>query len=77
MIKFNLFYCLLVKWAFTYVGIPAAPISPTVTPFVNPLRLSYTYTASTDCFTGQTATILSPFTNIYKLAYQFNMPRGI
>lgn len=46
-----------------YLGIAVA--NAIVAPLFNPLRLSYTYTASTDCFTSQPATTLDPLSNIY------------
>jgi len=46
-------------------------------PLVNPLRISFTYTASTDCYVGSTTTTLNANTNFYSEYYSFNMPKGI
>lgn len=57
-----------------YLGFAVTPAI--VAPLINPLRLAYTYTASTDCFTSQPATTLDPLSNIYYQYYSFTAAKG-
>ena len=78
MNKIRLLYMLAASQVEAYVG-SVTPVSTVLinTPVVNQRLMSFTYTASTDCYVGSTTTSLDLSANFYREYYSFTIPKGI